>query len=199
MTPAESVGVKELVDFWSCCDLHNPPHLHPEDKERLGSLERRFDFLRYDFQSFISSRRFGNFKDHRFHLSLLPVPYTGAIGRADIVILQLNPGLSFSDFYAEYQVPFFRDLRKRSLRQDLDQVEFPFITLDPEYCWHPGFSYWERKFRKILSEFASKENCSYRSALKELSQRLLCLELFPYHSPEFGSNIKELMTFPRRR
>ena len=71
------------------------------------------------FEAFIGSERFGDHTDHRFHLSLLPVPYVGDLARADIFLLQLNPGFSLSD-YQELRVPSFKRHLERNLRQELE-------------------------------------------------------------------------------
>jgi hypothetical protein len=187
----------EIVEFWNICEIDKAPFVHPKDKEQLHDLKEKFDFDNHDLETFILSSRFGNFTDNRFHLSLLPSPYIGSIASADVVILQLNPGFNFSDFYAEYSVSSFRKMKERTLRQDFFGVEFPFIFLDPQFCWHPGFLYWERKFRKILRQLAERRfNGNYRCALKELSRRLLCLELVPYHSANFDVDMKKIEKLP---
>jgi hypothetical protein len=191
------MSMSGLIDFWRSYDPKIPPFIHPEDSKNLGGMQRRFDFDVYNFDTFIASKRFGNSSDNRFHLSLLPTPYAGPISRADIVLLQLNPGFHYTDFYAEYRVPRFAEMKRRAIRQDLDDGDFPFIYLDPEWCWHAGFTYWEGKFRNILQQLAEKRfNHDYIAALRELSSRLLCLELVPYHSPSFHANMRMMLKLP---
>lgn len=139
-----------------------------------------------NFLRFIASERFGAFDDHQFHLSLLPVPYAGDLANADIFVLLLNPGLSFTDYYGEWQVPEFRKRLKANLHQDFRGVEFPFFYLDPKFCWHSGFGWWERKLRDVATIIArTKYKNRYLDALRDLSRRIAAIELVPYHSRSF--------------
>lgn len=142
-----------------------------------------------DFEAYVGSPLFGNFDDSRFHLSLLPSPYVGDLRNADIFVLSLNPGLSFEDYYAEMCVPKFREHLKKTLEQDLDGVQIPFIFLDPEFCWHGGFRWWERKLRDTITMIAvRKYGGRYLDALRDVGKRLASLELIPYHSARFGAH-----------
>lgn len=186
----------ELVDFWRRCPLDAPPYTHPEDQSVLKQVsDQSPDVTPRDFDEFLVSPRFGAFNDHRFQLSLLPVPYLGNLAKADIVVLALNPGFGFTDYYAESRVPAFRTRLVRNLKQSFDGIDFPFLGLDPEFCWHGGFLWWEQRLREVI-ELIAKESFggSYRDALRDLSNRLAVIELVPYHSRAFGrsSLIKEL-------
>ena len=62
-------------------------------------------------RSWRAAYRAGDFAapgDNRLHLGLVPQPFIGDLRRASIFVLLLNPGLSPSDYYGEYQVPSFR-------------------------------------------------------------------------------------------
>jgi hypothetical protein len=179
-----------LIDFWRRCKLVAPPFAHPDDLPFLRSSKgRHIDEEPRDFAGFVSGPRFGDFQDTRFHLSLLPSPYAGDLDAAEIVVLLLNPGFSFTDYYAETRVPECRRRLQRTLAQDLKGVEFPFMWLDPEYCWHSGFVWWERKLREIISRIArEKFHNRYLDALRDVSRRLAHLELVPYHSPSFRAH-----------
>jgi hypothetical protein len=146
---------------------------------------------------FVSGSRFGDFDDHQLHLSLLPMPYVGDLQRADIFLLQLNPGFHFTDYYGDWEVPTFRRRLIRNLRQELDRIEFPFVFLDPEFCWHPGFGWWEEKLRDVARIIAKRKyRGRYLDALRELSRRVAAIELVPYHSISFHDHrlIKHLAT-----
>lgn len=167
--------------------LRKPPFIHPED---LPALQKHDAELltepALNFSQFLASKRFGDFGDPRFHFSLLPIPYLGDLNRADIFILQLNPGFNLINYYAEWNVPAFRPRVERSVRQELDGVEFPFYSLDPELCWYSGFRWWEGKLRDIASIIANRKyKGRYLDALRELSQRIAVIELVPYHSIAF--------------
>lgn len=185
-----------LIDFWRRCDLHSAPFAHPDDLPILQKKGAKLiDADAVDFESFLAGSRFGDFDDNRLHLSLLPAPYSGDLRRAEIVILLLNPGFSFTDYWAEYKRPEFRKRRLDTLQQEFTGVEFPFLELDPEFCWHGGFSWWEKKLRAVISLVAERKfgGC-YLSALRDLSKRLASVELVPYHSASFSSHalIREL-------
>jgi hypothetical protein len=170
--------------------LKKPPFIHPKDLPamRLHAAELLTEPAA-NFSQFLVSKRFGDLSDHRFHFSLLPIPYLGDLNRADIFILQLNPGFNLINYYAEWNVPAFRHRVERSVRQELDGVEFPFYSLDPELCWYSGFRWWEGKLRDIAATVASREyNGRYLDALRELSQRIAVIELVPYHSIAFSGH-----------
>lgn len=128
-----SAGVPDLVEFWSACDLSSPPFAHPDDRSALdlGADAREQSLI--GFEDFVAGPRFGDYGDQHFHLSLLPVPYAGDLARAEIFLLQLNPGFSLSDYH-ELRAPSFKRRLERNLRQELDGEEFPFLFLDPEFC-----------------------------------------------------------------
>jgi hypothetical protein len=180
----------ELIKFWQGCKLDAPPFVHPED---LSILRRKYgrliDAESVNFDAFIAGPRFGDFNDHRLHLSLLPVPYEGDLNRAEIVILLLNPGFSYGDYWAETNRPEFRQRLKDNLRQSFDGVEFPFLELDPQFCWHGGFVWWEKKLRNVITQIAAKKyEGRYLDALRDLSGKLACVELVAYHSPSFRAH-----------
>lgn len=180
----------ELIDFWRRCELASAPFAHPEDLPILRQKDGRFiDAEPVSFDSFIAGPRFGDFDDHRLHLSLLPVPYGGNLSRAEIVILLLNPGFSYTDYWAETNMPAFRQRRKDTLRQSFKGIEFPFLGLDPQFCWHSGFEWWEKKLRAVITDIADKEfKGRYFEALRDFSQKVACVELIPYHSSSFRAH-----------
>ena len=142
--------MNSLVKFWSKCKQNKPPYIHPADAEVIKTKFNLFDAEVRTPRQFIKSQRFGNFKDRRFHLSLYPVPYLGRLDTAEIVLLLLNPGFGFSDYVTDQDAQHARWV-KNVIRQDLTDTEFPFVSLNPEFCWTPGFQWWERKLRKVLT------------------------------------------------
>lgn len=182
-----------LTRFWrDFAPRNGSPHIHPGDADLLLKKDRGIlDLPRANFRQFVRGERFGNFSDRQFHLSLLPVPYAGDLRRADIFILLLNPGFNFVDYYAEYESRQFRSRLLQNLRQKNHQAKFPFpfLYLDPSFCWHSGFMWWERKFREVGKILADqKYEGSYLAALEELSRRVAAIELVPYHSTSFGDH-----------
>ncbi|MCX7353399.1 MAG: hypothetical protein NTY59_00935 [Alphaproteobacteria bacterium] len=180
-----------LIRFWrDFAPRNGSPHVHPDDTDLFLKKGRGIlDLPCANFRQFVRSERFGNFSDNQFHLSLLPVPYAGDLRRADIFILLLNPGFNFVDYYAEYESRRFRSRLLQNLRQKNHEAKFPFLYLDPSFCWHSGFAWWEGKFREVGKLLAEQRyEGSYLAALKELSRRVAAIELVPYHSTSFAAH-----------
>ena len=179
----------ELIDFWRLCELGKPPFAHPEDWPVLRKRPNLIDDESTNFETFVSGLRFEDFKKSRLRLSLLPSPYCGNLRTGDVFILQLNPGFSLVDYHAETCMPNFRRRLERMLRQDFEGIDFPFVFLDPEFCWHSGFSWWENRLRDVIGAIArAKFDGRYVEALRSLSKRLVALELVPYHSSSFAAH-----------
>jgi len=179
-----------LVEFWRECPLDKPPYIHPEDLPILREKARWLDANDpLTFEHYLQSNRFGSPDDNRLHLSLFPVPYIGDLDTAEIFILLLNPGFEYSDFWADNENAPFRKRIQQNLRQDFSDTDFPFLKLDPHFCWHSGFMWWEGKLRDIAQKIArDKFDKSYLSALRDLSTKIACIELIPYHSRSFGDS-----------
>jgi hypothetical protein len=182
-----------LIKFWRNCPIDSKLLAHPED---LNLLTRRGavlpESMPQSFESFIAAPRFD---DWRMHLKLLPQPYAGDLRKAEIFILLLNPGLGYTDYWGESRMKSFRRQLENNLRQELEGIEFPFLWLNPEFCWHGGFVWWEKKLRDVASLIASEKfNGRYIDALRDLSTKIASLELLPYHSFSFGAHglIEEL-------
>lgn len=181
----------ELQNHWLEFAHHTstPPFLHHKDREYLDSVgywAKHPDALQsLDLDSYLHSARFGK-QDGEFHFSLIPAPYSGDLHNAQVVVLLLNPGLAYVDYYAEYAQPKYRERLRKTLGQDFQGTKFPFLHLDPEFCWAGGFRWWEAKLRAVLREVAnSKFKGNYYRALEFASQRLASIELIPYHSATF--------------
>jgi hypothetical protein len=180
----------DLINFWRRCRLAAPPFAHPDDLSILRQKGAKLiDDEPTNFDTFIAGNRFGDFDDRRLHLSLLPVPYVGDLSRAKIVILLLNPGFSYADYWAETKMPAFRKRLEDNLQQSFKGVEFPFFGLDPQFCFHGGFVWWEKKLRDVTTAIAKKKfKGRYLDALRYLSGKLACVELVPYHSSSFRAH-----------
>jgi len=176
---------EDLIRFWSRCHLDTPLCVHPDDSSFLKKeIECQHPT---SFGDFVKCPRFGDRKDKHFHLSLIPVPYVGDVKRAKVVILALNPGLEYRDYWAEFEMPGFRGSLERNLHQSLDHAEYPFLGLDPQFCWWGGFTWWEGKLRDVIRRIADvRFSGGYLEALRFMAQNLACLELFPYHSTSFA-------------
>jgi len=164
--------------------------MHPADRPIFHAREgKHADLQALDFERFVASESFGRFQDRRLHLSLLPVPFGGDLERADIILLLLNPGLDYCDYYAETKIPRYRRRLEMTLAQDLKGEEFPFLWLDPEFCWHSGFRWWERKLHEVTWVIANQRfGGRYLDALRDLSRRIAHVQLVPYHSSTFQAH-----------
>src|SRR5688572_1798330 len=174
-----------LIERWRKCNLESPPYLFPDDTPEIID---RFSKLFLSFDEYTASPEFGASSDISLQTGLLPMPYAGDITKATIFILMLNPGLSPVNYFAE-QIPDFRQAHIQNLMQKDLNENYPFIFLDPHFAWHSGFGYWQRKFHAIIRLIAKKEGIRYQEAMRQLSQRLACLELVPYRSKSFGARL----------
>jgi hypothetical protein len=183
--------MRDLSEYWS--DFFDycrePLYIHRDDLPFFDDRywKRKPPYVRkwLDFEGFIISERLCP-KDSDFHFSLLPAPYVGNLAKADVFILQLNPGFSPGDYFAEYERADFKEALKRNLKQEFSGVECPFLFLDPRFCWHPGYRWWEAKLTRILRAVADAQyRGSYLHALKAVSKRMASIELVPYHSRRF--------------
>ena len=140
----------------------------------------------HSFNEYVLSKEFGLSPETKLHTGLLPIPYVGNLEKASIFVLMLNPGLSAGDYFAEQQ-PEFRNAQIQNLLQENGSIEYPFVFLNPQFAWHPGFGYWHKKFGAVIDEFAIQSGTTYQEAMSVLAKNLACLELLPYHSKSFGS------------
>ncbi|MCC7188748.1 MAG: hypothetical protein IT312_08405 [Anaerolineales bacterium] len=173
-----------LIEGWRNCNLDSLPYLFPDDEKHFSGFSDSKTY--HTFDEYVASPEFG-VPDINLHLGLLPIPFAGNLEKASIFILMLNPGLSAGDYFAEQVVAEFRNAHIRSLRQENADDEFPFIFLNPDFAWHPGFGYWQKKFHNIIDEIRKQSKVTYQQAMSILSKRLACLELMPYHSKTFGA------------
>ncbi len=185
-----------LIQGWKDSDLENVPHLYREDEPLFSSLlERRSNQYR-SLGEYVESEYFGNPNDRSLHMGLLPEPYIGNLKKASVFILMLNPGLHAGDYYAEEQHDSqFRRALIRNIRQENAVDAYPFLFLNPEFSWHPGFAYFHERFDRLAWEIKPKIG-TYLEALGFLAWNVACLELIPYHSKSFGRHALLLSKLP---
>ena len=179
--------LSELISFWNKCDLDKPPFLHPDDRDLIN--RRRPSIVQQSPSNFDEFIERPEFSEKHLHFNLIPQPYGGDLKNARIVILLINPGLGFTDYWGEVR-PEFRMRLANNLHQNFDQTpDFPFPWLDPSLCWHGGFVWWEKKLREVANAIAMKKfEGNYRLALSALSKTIASVELVPYHSFSFGAH-----------
>jgi hypothetical protein len=166
-----------LATFWQAFQPGDPPFVHPAD---LAAVAKYAKAVIRTVEEHSRRAYFGN-EAGMLQLGLLPAPFAGDLGRADIFILMLNPGFEIADFYAGSQHAYAA-ATEQTLRQDLSNEEFPFMHLNPEFCWSGGYRWWSKKLHDVARTYVALKGCSYREALATLSQHIASIELIPYHS-----------------
>ena len=164
-------------------DTGSAPFMLPADEGRL----RYFD--KAPLWSWEEARQAPDFyvpdkdTDRRFHLGLLPVPFMGDLRNASIYVLMTNPGVKPDD-YRESEEDAFRDALLSNLKQEWLDGSLPFPHLDPRFDWHDGFVYWdkERGLRRTIVELARVRGISEPEARALLCDKLVVIQLVPYHS-----------------
>lgn len=177
-----------LIKGWRSCSRSRMGQIYPDDKDVLKEKdENRCCFRSLQKYTVDEFGQIAQGNGTRLHLGLTPVPYMGNIATASIYILMLNPGLKHSDYFAEQSSAAFRLALANNLHQKNLSQEFPFMLLDPQFSWHSGFEYWERKLSGITDTILRNGGAkSPREAMSKLAKKLACLELMPYHSRTFG-------------
>lgn len=177
-----------LITEWRDLPLDKPPYVFPKDTEVIFQPRDKWAVPFQNFTELIQRQPPPDWEDSKFHLGLLPVPFAGDVQKASIFILTLNPGLEPLDYIAEERAPDLREAKRRNLRQEKLDVEFPLFVLNPLLTGNGWFRYWEGRLRKVLSAVAERKQISYREVLS-LAARVVCvLELVPYYSFRRPSN-----------
>lgn len=109
--------------------------------------------------------------DYEIQPELIPEPYIGNFN-SNIVLLNLNPGCSVEN-YKEHSEPIFKSILLKNL-SNINQ-SFPFYYLNPELSHVRGAIWWSKMLRGLVERFGPKN----------VSNNLLCVEFFPYHSKKY--------------
>lgn len=153
-----------IVRYWQQLDTEAETFIHPEDEGHWHQL-----------------RRYG------FADDLFPAPYVESLADAAVVFAMINPGLQTGENseYIMEKRPEMREALEANLRQDLRGRKYPFMCLDPELSYHPGYSYWYSRLKRSIEDFASRYNTSLEDAQGFFAANVAILELVPYHSVEY--------------
>jgi len=178
-----------LARYWSTFDVTTAPFVHAGDRRLIESRGVR-DFRFGSLDEFVRSEAFGR-PGGGLHLGLLPMPFVGNLATADVFVLLLNPGFETADYVADTD-PDLHAAEVRTLYQTLDDVEFPFIFLDPRFCWSGGYRWWESKLRDVTRQFALDHGIRYYEALSRVASRVAAIEVFPYHSSSGPAGLERL-------
>jgi hypothetical protein len=144
--------------------MRNPwLELHPHSRPYVLAQDR-------DDISTLNGRASAN-KDGRINLSLLPEPFIGNPKTAQVVLLNMNPGVGARDRQA-HRNPVFRRAIIRNLRNEAQ--EYPFYPLDPKLEKTPCAQWWLKHLRELFQNAGLDR--------KTVAHRLCVIEWFPYHS-----------------
>jgi hypothetical protein len=175
-----------LLTAWSNWTEQGVPYILEEDRHVLESLRSSKAITTFtSWPEVYSAEDFAAPGDTRLQLGLLPHPFCGDLKNAEIYILMLNPGYGPHDYYGEYEVPKYRQAVLANLKQIFNPDALPFFLLDPKFSWHGGFTWWHRKFAKVIEELAKLHDVTYAEARAELAGKIASIELLPYHSTSF--------------
>ena len=105
----------------------------------------------------------------------IPEPFIGNPETAKVALLLLNPGHSHEDPEA-HRHPALKEALFRNLKGEPQQ--YPFYPLNPALSWSPTAKWWIPRTRE-LKKAAGLTDLA-------LSERLLAIEWFPYHSRSSG-------------
>lgn len=129
-------------------------------------------------------------KDFEIKLDMIAEPFFGN-QKADIIVLAQNPGIyqkkgkkkgekNEYDLYKEKKC-FIENIKKYHKTGD-QSIDYPYYYFDPMYDGYRGNNWAKKRFRELKEEL----NLDW----KVLSNQILYLQYFPYHSKNF-KNIKE--------
>jgi hypothetical protein len=175
----------DLLETWGKWTPSSSRLVLDQDDEFLSKKPN--ESLISGWKEYFERPEFGIRDDRSHHLALVPQPFVGDIRRASIYILLLNPGLSPSDYFGEFEVEGFRQILLNNLKQEWLENQKPFLFLDPQYSWHEGFKWWNEKLLGVIEELSKCWKVSLAIARNRLASELASVELFPYHSKSFGS------------
>lgn len=123
----------------------------------------------------------------------LPEPFIGN-PESDIYILMDSPGLDvncknylyinkkLNDEKANQVINYLNDRILLNLKYDLTNLEFPFISLDPEIASTGHHKWWKRVFQSFIDHLIQKYKIVDRDTLKIVSHSFFNVELYGYHS-----------------
>ncbi len=170
-----------LIGAWTEFEAADAPFVLPGDEALLKDKERPGFVVYRSLAEYASSAAFGSANDRRLHLGLRPIPFAGPVDDARVYLLMLNPGLSPGDYFAEWHHSSYAAAAAQNLKGAR-----PFLFLDPEFAWHPGFAYWHGKLAAVIRALSTSTGLGHAEVLRRVARKICLLQLLPYHSPTFG-------------
>lgn len=189
----------DLIKVWREDKLIQPPYILKAD---FNIFQRSYSkIVVNDKEEYENLNQ--NEKKYAIHAGLLPSPFGGNLENADIFLLYLNPGFHPCEYEFEMSNKPFKNSLIKQIRQNNAKIDFPFISLNPDFSGHPGFAYFADNRSGILKRERSNlrhignylinskrkefiEMDSIDIAYKYLSNRIAILEYFPYHSKNYN-------------
>lgn len=190
------VFLRAWKNWTESADAANPDQSLPADRQLLNSLAGTRRVVRWSSWRDCRDQFDPWDKSTPLHTGLVPLPFVGDVRRAKVYFLLLNPGLSATDYYAEYEADGFRPRLLTNLRQEFADTEYPFFPLDPECAWHSGNEFWEGKLKHILRQLCKRSERSHAQVRKFLAQTVCAIEMLPYHSVSLDLPRGVLEEFP---
>ncbi len=111
---------------------------------------------------------------------VLPDAYLGNLEKAKVVFLLLNPGFQERDINICVPGSQYFDQNKLSLQQ---KSKPPFYVLGNKFKDSGGYEWWTKKLKSIINAGISIET---------LSEKIVCIQYFPYHSEKYKHYAKTL-------
>jgi len=105
----------------------------------------------------------------------IPEPFIGNPESAGLVLLGLNPGHSESDT-ENHRNPNFRNAMLLNLKHEF--LDYPFYPLNPAFSHTGAGQFWNKKLGPLRKEAKLSDAV--------LSQLVMVIEWFPYHSERSG-------------
>lgn len=110
--------------------------------------------------------------EHQIRLEVLPVPFLGSLESANVVLLNLNPGIVEQDFEIFRNDKGYVEQNRRTLTFRSDPS---FFYLGERFSYTEGYKWWSKRLRKLI------EVCGHET----VAAKTMCIQYFPYHSKEY--------------
>lgn len=147
-------------------------HASTQAKNPWCNLPRKGPFVLPEDRSTIESFNRQAKPEHQVRPEVLPVPFLGSLASANVVLLNLNPGIVDQDFEIFRSNKDYVEQNRRTLSFTSDPS---FFYLEPRFSYTEGYKWWFNRLRKLI------EVCGH----KTVAAKVMCIEYFPYHSEKY--------------
>jgi hypothetical protein len=116
------------------------------------------------------------YKQEGLRFDAFPEPYGGNMETAKVICLLLNPGFEEADVTTNFDNPYW----VREIRANLKhQTESEFFYLSLKVAETGGYRWWTNRLKPLEQAGVTRE---------ELTQGIMMIEFFPYHSTKYTFN-----------